>query len=265
MDLSRYNVVAITGAGLSVESGIPTYRGPDGIYTKIQKTLGKPIEDIIHPTTAKSNPELFWQYWWTIKEVIDASKPNKAHHLLKEISGKAKSFLEITQNIDGLSLKSGMNDDQIIEIHGSANLYHCIRCGLKSDLDGFPRAGVPNCPSCIPTKKSIFRPNVVMFTENIKSEHYKRAISRASQCDVMLIIGTELHFDYLIDMVMTARSNKAIIIWINPEPFIGFKYYDYFYNIYSNYDALEINKTASEGIQEVIDMASNNNLYHKLM
>lgn len=265
MDLKRFNIVAITGAGLSAESGVPTYRGENGIYTKIQKEMGMPIEEIVHPHMAKHNPEVFWKYWWTIYQTIGSCKPNKSHELLKEISLGAKSFLEVTQNIDGYSLQCGIENNKVIELHGSAHHYYCIRCNMAADLPDDVRSGVPQCSRCIPTKKSILRPKVVMFTENIKSEKFKRAISAATRCDVMLIIGTELHFQYLEQIVMSARRNGAIIININPETFDDIKYLDYEYHISSKFDILNIQKTASQGLLEFIEMGTNNRLSHPLL
>lgn len=252
MNFSRYNVVAITGAGLSEESGIPTYRGANGIYTTIEKELGEPIEKIISAHTAKHRPELFWRYWWSIYSKIHSCEPNSAHHLLRQISIESKSFVEITQNIDGYSVLAGIDESQIIELHGTANTYSCIRCGKLSQLTNV-QSGVPKCPTCIDTPKSILRPRIVMFGECIKSKKYKSAISASARADVLLVIGTELHFSYLVDFLMAARRNNALIIFINPVSFDHIKELDQQYYIRSIYDVVNIEEKASIGLKQIMD------------
>jgi NAD-dependent deacetylase len=252
MNFSRYNVVAITGAGLSEESGIPTYRGANGIYTTIEKELGEPIEKIISAHTAKHRPELFWRYWWSIYSKIKSCEPNEAHRLLKKISNQSKSFVEITQNIDGYSVLAGIDEKHVIELHGTANTYSCIRCGQLCQLNN-EQSGVPKCSTCIDTPKSILRPRIVMFGESIKSKNYKSAISASSKADVLLVIGTELHFSYLIDFLMAARRNNALIIFINPVSFDHIKELDQQYYIRSIYDVINIEQTASIGLRQLLD------------
>lgn len=265
MDMKDLDIVVISGAGLSAESGIPTYRGENGIYTKIQEELKQPIESIIHPHTIKNDPELFWRYWWNIKKQVSDCKPNKSHYLLKEISERSRSFLEITQNVDGFSKACGINDEKIIELHGAANEYFCIRCGQKADINSFNQSGVPKCIHCKEHKKSVIRPRVVMFSENIKSDHYKKAMYKASRCSLLIIVGTELHFPYLIDILMEARKNDATIVNINPTPFEDITYYDQFYGVSSRYGVENIQKTASAGLADLIDDISKKEIRHKLL
>ncbi|MFK4132015.1 SIR2 family NAD-dependent protein deacylase [Pseudomonas luteola] len=259
MSIQNLKIVAITGAGLSAESGIPTYRGPCGVYAGIQQELGMPIEKLISPVTLKTDTELFWKYWWRIYSLSLGAQPNKAHAYLKELSETAKSFLEVTQNIDGLSIAGGCSPSKIIELHGSARRYACFRCNEEYPLEYVATyyGSIPMCskPKCRQHPKGFLRPRTVLFGERIKSKHYSRAMAEISACDALIIIGTELHFGYLQDMLLKARLYRAYIANINLKPIDSFDT-----DLRNQNDVApesiapihEFNVTASTGIEQVV-------------
>lgn len=210
------NVVAITGAGLSVDSGIRPYRGDGGIYTELEQKYGMRIEQLLTVGHFKKDPDTFWDYWATMHSAVGSVEPNAAHHALVSISDKT-NFIEITQNVDGLSKRAGMLTDEIIELHGSAHSYRCFRCGIAHSVTVVEGMPTPRCNSCGHPEHAPIRPNIVMFGETIKSEHYKLAVSRCRNADVLLVIGTTLQFGYLVDFIQAACLNDAVLIHIDPN------------------------------------------------
>lgn len=196
--------IAFTGAGISVESGIPPFRGQGGIWNKYDPRL----LDIDY---FKAHPE---KSWAVIKELfyqeLEKATPNAGHYALAalEKAGKLKSI--ITQNIDGLHSKAG--NQAVIEFHGSCQFVSCIQCGAqyKSEeisLDTIP----PHCQSC----RGLLKPDFVFFGESIPQKASDEAFKQAHLCDVMLVIGTTGEVMPAALLPRTAMQNGAIIIEIN--------------------------------------------------
>lgn len=208
----------ITGAGISVGSGIDTYRGVDGTYTAIEKEVGMRIDQLLSPKMLQEKPELIWKYWLKVSLSLQDKQPSLAHRAIKSIADQATSFLEVTQNFDGLSVKAGLREDQLIELHGTARRYHCMSCGrhhavaLSEDM-----ALPPKCYVCAPAEGATIRPTVVMFNEFIDNDHYDKAAAFASTADVLIISGTSMQFPYLFRMVGLAIEHGAVIVYIDPE------------------------------------------------
>jgi NAD-dependent deacetylase len=255
MELSKVRLTVLTGAGLSAESGIPTYRGTEGIYTKIQNEMGMPIESLVSLSTLVKNPSLFWRYWSQITSMASTARPNKAHYLLKKLSEECGTYLEVTQNIDGLSLSSGVNSEHVIELHGHARSFSCMACGSKSGFYTEETSAEPFC-KCSHGLSSV-RPDVVLFQENIDSTDYSIALNSASLCNIMLVIGTELHFEYLLDILENAKRNGAFIICINPErpEFLeeSVDRFDLYREMFGK-NIVHIKDVASSGLQKAIQM-----------
>ncbi len=209
-------IVAITGAGLSVASGIRPYRGPTGVYTELEEQYGLPIEELLTYQSFRKDPDRFWTYWKNMASAIGEVAPNAAHESLVSISKKA-TFLEITQNVDGLSRAAGLPDNELIELHGSAHKHQCTRCGIAHDVKVHDAMEVPRCGTCGDPENALIRPKIVMFNENIKSEHYKRGFLAAKNADVVLLVGTTMQFGYLADFVSAALTSGAYIITIDPN------------------------------------------------
>lgn len=258
MKIENLKITVISGAGLSQESGIPTYRGPDGVYTKIQEEMGISIEKLVSLDTILTNPDLFWKYWNKLSMQSASAQPNAAHLLLESLSVKCKSYMEITQNVDGLSRSAGTSPERIIELHGSACSFSCMQCGHKWRMDQFSiKSPYPICNNCSKgAENPTVRPDVILFGECIDVTLQKRAIEHISKSDVLVIIGTELHFYYLLEMVAEARKNGISIFIINPEFNDFITQVDSLFGVsddISKNKPIYIQLPASLGLEELID------------
>jgi NAD-dependent deacetylase len=201
------NVVALTGAGISVESGIPPFRGKGGIWERFD-----PME-YAHIDAFLKDPTKVWNVLLKeMKAMLDRAVPNDAHKGLARLEDLRLLKTIITQNVDGLHQRAGNTD--VIEFHGNFAWYRCLECDKRSpsaliDLTQMP----PRC-EC----GGIYRPEVVFFGEMIPPEHLRRSRQVASDCDVMLVIGTSAVVQPAGSMPVVAKQSGAKVIEINPEP-----------------------------------------------
>ncbi|MEG0868426.1 MAG: Sir2 family NAD-dependent protein deacetylase [Hafnia sp.] len=211
-------IMMITGAGISTGSGLSTYRGADGRYTQIEEEVGMPVEQLLSPATLKTAPELVWKYWLQASLAMKAAQPSATHRAIKALADTCDRFLEVTQNVDGLSLKAGMHPEQLIELHGTYRRHYCTECKsdhglcLATDLH-LP----PKCYRCRMPEGALVRPNVVMFGENINEDHYDRALAEAATTDLLLITGTSLQFGYLIAFISKALVHVRHVVYLDPQ------------------------------------------------
>jgi len=176
---SRY-VIAFTGAGISAESGIPTFRGPNGLWRRFR------AEDLATPEAFARNPTLVWEWYkWRMK-VISRAKPNAAHLALAKMEAAGILRAVITQNVDGLHTSAGSRN--VIELHGNIWRIKCSNsiCNFKSMLSEPPEEIPPKCPRC----GSLLRPDVVWFGEPLPPEAWEKAVTEASRADLVIVIGT---------------------------------------------------------------------------
>lgn len=188
---SRY-VVVLTGAGISAESGIPTFRGKDGLWKRYR------VEELATPEGFARNPRLVWEWYnWRIGMVLRA-KPNAAHFALSELEelGIVKSI--ITQNVDDLHERAGSRN--VIRLHGNILEARCTRCGFKKKIENEFKELPPKCPVC----GELLRPNVVWFNEPIPMESLNKAYSEVERSDCLLVIGTS-------GVVMPAGAFPSIV------------------------------------------------------
>lgn len=201
------HTVALTGAGISVESGIPPFRGKGGLWEKFD-----PME-FAHIDAFMNNPEKVWKMFMSeMKGVLVEAKPNDAHHGLVRLEELGILKTVITQNVDGLHQSAGNKD--VIEFHGNFAWLRCLECGNRCqtvdiDLDHIP----PRC-DC----GGIYRPECVFFGEMIPPKDLDRSQQAASQCDLMLVIGTSAIVQPSAFMPVIAKQSGATVIEINPEP-----------------------------------------------
>ncbi len=199
-------VVALTGAGISVESGIPPFRGKGGIWEKID-----PME-FGHIDVFEKNPEKVWNILIKdLKELIDKAMPNDGHKGLSRLEQMGKLKTVITQNVDGLHQKAGNSD--VIEFHGSCARLRCMECGKKIPTHMVDTSIIPPLCQC----SGILRPDWVFFGEAIPTHALQRSRQVASQCDIMLVIGTSAVVHPAAYMPVIAKNSGAKIIEINPE------------------------------------------------
>ena len=201
------NVVALTGAGISVESGIPPFRGKGGIWEKYDPMEYASIQAF------ERNPEKVWRVLLVeMKRVMDRAEPNDAHKGLAELERMGLLTTIITQNVDGLHQRAGNTD--VIEFHGSFAWHRCIDCDVRIDTKDLVLDRIPPTCRC----GGIYRPDCVFFGEMIPHLAMNRSRLAASQCDVMLVVGTSAVVQPASHMPVIAKGAGAKIVEINPEP-----------------------------------------------
>jgi len=200
-------LVAFTGAGISVESGIPTFRGPTGLWSKYDPK-------ILDLDFFLKNPKESWKY---IKEIfydyMKNVKPNKAHYFLADLERKGLLKGIITQNIDNLHQKAGAKN--VIEFHGTASKLQCLGCKTKFNSDSILLEELPPlCPKC----NSILKPDFVFFKEPIPRNAFEKSIYLMENADTVLVIGTTGEVMPASELPYIAKEKGAKIIEINIEP-----------------------------------------------
>ena len=200
------NVAALTGAGISVESGIPPFRGKGGLWEKID-----PME-FAHIDAFRRDPAKVWHVLIKeMKEVVDAARPNPAHTSLVKLEQAGKMGTIITQNVDGLHQMAGSTD--VIEFHGNFAWLRCITCDHRVETVEVDMIEIPPRCDC----GGIYRPECIFFGEMIPPEHLARSQMVASQCDVMLVMGTSAVVQPSAYIPVISKESGATVIEINPE------------------------------------------------
>lgn len=205
-------IVFLTGAGISKESGIPTFRDKDGLWKKYDPTL------LASHTAFIENPNLVWDFFYSRQRLICQSDCNDAHKAIGMMEKiYKKDCWTITQNIDGLHQRAGSSN--VVELHGNIFGVVCIHCGTRGEYHHsiffkiFNEDKLPKCSIC--TK--ILKPNVVLFEEPLPQDNWNNAIELSSSCDVMIIVGTSLNVSPANTLPYYAINNNTILIEINPE------------------------------------------------
>lgn len=196
-------IVFVTGAGISQESGIPTFRGKDGLWKSYDPMKLATIDAFY------DNPKLVWEWYEDRRENILSSKPNLGHKAIAELE-KFVDVIVLTQNVDGLHQKAGSS--KVLELHGSIIRIKCTVCNYQETriekISEFP----PIC-QC----GNILRPDVVWFGEPLPQEVWIDAIKHSSSCDIMIIVGTSLLVSPANTLPIYAKQNGAKLIEINPD------------------------------------------------
>lgn len=193
-------ILFITGAGISAESGLPTYRGVGGLYEDSETEDGIPIEAALSGDMLKSNPELTWKYLWQIGSVCCGASPNRAHEIIRLIQRHNPNTWVMTQNVDGLHRKAGTAN--LIEMHGHAFDLYCTLCGKRYTLESlFPN--IEKAPKLPPRCRQlrcsgIVRPDVVLFGEYLplKAQNMLQEVLDRRP-DIVISIGTSSTFPYI--------------------------------------------------------------------
>ena len=197
-------IVFVTGAGISQESGIPTFRGTDGLWRKYDPMQLATIDAFYE------DPKLVWEWYEDRRKNILDAKPNPGHFAIAELE-KYKDVTVLTQNIDGLHQRGGSS--KVLELHGSIIRIKCTECDFKDDIPNSFDKLPPKCSKC----NNILRPDVVWFGEPLPQDVWNQAISEANSCDVMIIAGTSLVVSPANTLPVYAKQNNALLIEINPE------------------------------------------------
>lgn len=200
------NVVALTGAGISVESGIPPFRGKGGLWEKID-----PME-FAHIDAFLRDPARVWQVLIKeMKDVVDQARPNEAHLGLARLEELGLLKTVITQNVDGLHQMAGSND--VIEFHGNFAWQRCMDCQDRTETSNISLDRMPPRCRC----GGIYRPECIFFGEMIPPQHLSRSQSLAAQCDVMLVVGTSGTVEPAAYMPVISKQTGSTVIEINAE------------------------------------------------
>lgn len=199
--------VALTGAGISVESGIPPFRGPGGVWEKFD-----PME-YAHIDAFRRDPKKVWTVLLSsMKQIMDAAAPNDAHIGLFRLEEMGILKTVITQNVDGLHQAAGSRD--VIEFHGNFAWHYCMECGARKPGSAFDLLVIPPVCNC----GGIFRPDCIFFGETIPPDHLNRSKSLSIQCETMIVVGTSATVYPSASMPVIAKQTGATIIEINKEP-----------------------------------------------
>lgn len=196
-------VVFVTGAGISQESGIPTFRGKDGLWRNHDAMKLATIDAFF------DDPKLVWEWYNERRANIFAANPNDGHRAIEALEEFA-DVVVLTQNIDGLHQRAGSST--VLELHGSIVRIKCTACDFGEETaDEFLE--VPPVCRC----GNILRPDVVWFGEALPQDVWQKALLHASQCDVMIVAGTSLVVSPANTLPMYARQNNALLVEVNPE------------------------------------------------
>lgn len=205
--------VFFTGAGISRESGIPTFRDKDGLWKKYDPSK------LASHSAFISNPKLVWDFFYSRQRVVCQAECNDAHTAIGrfEKTMQERNCWVITQNIDRLHQRAGSQN--VIELHENIFGVLCIECGKREQynhdnfFNNFSEGQIPICTSC----SNILKPDVVLFEEQLPTDEWRLAIQLSSECDVMFIIGSSLNVSPANTLPYHALKNHAVLIEINPN------------------------------------------------
>jgi NAD-dependent deacetylase len=229
-------ILVLTGAGVSAESGIPTFRGKDGYWRNLDPAK------LATPEAFARDPKLVWDWYRERRQRIRNAKPNAGHEAIAKLAEKADEFLLVTQNVDDLHARAGIPAEKIVQIHGDIFVTRCSRCEWRAELcdaetnnirghAGLAEArpstadnelkkaedGLPKCSQCA----ALMRPGVVWFGEQLPwndLQRVKNYLDRGA-CDLVIVAGTTATFGYIIDWALRASPERfrGELIEVNPE------------------------------------------------
>jgi len=202
----------ITGAGISADSGLPTYRGIGGLYDGNLTEEGLPIEDALSGDMLLARPDVTWKYIAQIEATCRGVSPNAAHEAIAWLEAVHGGVTVLTQNIDGLHRAAGSRDP--IEIHGTLHRLLCTECEFALAVPDYERLEIPPaCPAC----GALVRPDVVLFGEALPTDAVQRLIATLeSGVDLVFSIGTSSVFPYIAEPVFDALRRGVPTVEINP-------------------------------------------------
>lgn len=212
--MSKIRLAFLLGAGASVDSGLPTYRGVGGMYSQRPDIADTNNEECLQPEeiltlpSFQKDPKKVWDFLLPLYSKYRGAKSGPTYSRLNRfVIGYPDSFI-LTQNVDGFVRELSCS---YVELHGNMHTARCLKCGEKSPV----KEKIPECDRC----KVIMRPEIVFFSENLGNEDIKKAWTLIHNKPThFVIIGTGLHFAYLQNMVDKAKKNGAKIVHINPDP-----------------------------------------------
>lgn len=221
---------ALTGAGISVESGIPDFRSPNGLWNKY------PPEEYATLDAFKANPDKVWEMFQEMYAILKSADPNPGHLALSKMEELGLLHGIVTQNIDRLHQRAGSGF--IVEVHGTTKGLHCTECFHVDDY-GDVEEDVAYCPRCL----SPMKPPVVLFNEQMPREALTQAFGMASKAEVLIIVGTSLEVYPIAEMPKMAARAGATLIEINLSP-----------NKLKKYGAIELEGKAGDVLPRLLEL-----------
>jgi len=198
--------VVLTGAGMSAESGVPTFRGDEGLWRKFRP------EELANVDAFMANPEIVWEWYNWRRQLMAEVEPNPGHFAITAMEECFEHFAMITQNVDGLHRAAGTQS--ILELHGNITRNKCLDCHRPFELEGeVDPAQIPVCVKC----GGKIRPDVVWFGEMLDPETIQNAFFEAEKADVFFSIGTSAVVHPAASLPVTAKRHGAVLVEINPE------------------------------------------------
>ena len=199
-------MTVLSGAGISAESGVPTFRGAAGLWKQFR------AEDLATPEAFRRDPLLCWEWYNWRRTVLSTVRPNLGHYALAELERRSPEFTLITQNVDGLHLEAG--SERVLEIHGSIWSLRCTECKREWIDRRVPLERLPRCATC----NGLARPGVVWFGESLNLQTWAAAEQAASSSDLFLVVGTSAVVYPAAGLAPLARSAGAKVVEVNIEP-----------------------------------------------
>ena len=227
-------VLVLTGAGVSAESGIPTFRGKDGYWRNLDPTK------LATADAFTRDPQLVWEWYRERRQRISDARPNAAHEAIARLAQCTDEFLLVTQNVDDLHARGGIPAQKMVQIHGDIFVTRCSRCEferydyrpsqshsaagehehppsprLRRTSEQEQKAGIPKCSQCT----ALMRPGVVWFDEHLPWNEVERVETflDTGACDVVIVAGTTATFGYIIDWALRGSRDGGELIEVNPE------------------------------------------------
>jgi NAD-dependent deacetylase len=207
-------ILVITGAGVSAESGIPTFRGKDGYWRNLDPAKLATPEAFAH------DPKLVWEWYRERRQRIRNAQPNAAHEAIAKLAQHADEFLLVTQNVDDLHSRAGLPSEKMVQIHGDIFVTKCSCCDwsrrdYEHEHEHEQEDVVPKCARC----DALVRPGVVWFGEQLPWNEVQRVESYLDRgpCDVVIVAGTTATFGYIVDWALRASRDGGELIEVNPE------------------------------------------------
>ncbi len=201
---SSKRCVVLTGAGISAESGVPTFRGKEGLWGKFRP------EELATMEAFMANPKIVWEWYNWRRQLISEVKPNPGHYAIAEMANLFDHFTLITQNVDDLHRIAGSNS--ILELHGNISKNKCLQCSepYPDDITISPEE-IPACPKC----GGPIRPDVVWFGEMLNAKIIQKAFDESSRADLFLSIGTSAVVQPAASLPIEAKRSQATLVEVN--------------------------------------------------
>ena len=209
-------LVIFTGAGVSAESGVPTFRGAGGLWRSFR------AEELATPQAFARDPRLVWEWYLWRRELVSRCAPNAAHHAIARLAASRPGVTVVTQNVDGLHQRAereagGAGASRVIALHGSLFGTRCARCDHvapdDTPVDATSRETLPHCPRC----DALLRPGVVWFGEQLDPAVLDAAFAAAEEADACLVVGTSAVVHPAAGVAMAAARRGAALVEVNAE------------------------------------------------